>query len=312
MDDEINLREYIDVIFKRWVLILLVALACSIVAFFIGLLKEPMYSARTVILFRSGEDNSMSGLAGLANFAGIHLPSKNGNQEDMLKLLRTKAVALKVLKDLKLRERIKGWDNLRITDHELASSVGQMLKNPKQKSNNLVELVVEYKDPQLTADVANAYARALTYYWNELNYSEVQKKREYIEKQLPRVERDLKTAENKIKKFTLLSPKGGYSMGSGTMGLVSVSQSQGIEIARLSRELEIQNAVYTMLRKEYETVKLEESTEIQPLVIVDKAIVPNKPFAPKIKLMTQIGFALGLFSGVFLAFAIEYIGKSRG
>lgn len=74
--------------------------------------------------------------------------------------------------------------------------------------------------------------------------------------------------------------------------------------------LDISNSVYTMLRKEYESVKLEESKEIPPFSVVDGAAVPEKPSKPKIKLNTLIGLVLGIFSGVFVAFFQEYWEKS--
>ena len=75
---------------------------------------------------------------------------------------------------------------------------------------------------------------------------------------------------------------------------------------RLEREYEIQNAVYTMLRKEYETTLLEESKEVTPFSIVDPAEVPERPFKPRVKLNTIIGALLGVFAGLFLAFFWEY------
>lgn len=92
--------------------------------------------------------------------------------------------------------------------------------------------------------------------------------------------------------------------------MASGSQSQGIEISRLSRELDIQISVYTMLRKEYESVKLEESKEIPPFSIVDKAEKPLAKSKPRTKLNALIGLVLGLFSGAFVAFFQEYWEKS--
>jgi uncharacterized protein involved in exopolysaccharide biosynthesis len=92
--------------------------------------------------------------------------------------------------------------------------------------------------------------------------------------------------------------------------MISKSQSQGIEISRLNRELDIQNTVYTMLRKEFESVKLEESKEIPPFSIVDEAVAPEKPSRPRKKLNTVIGFVLGSFLGTFLAFFKEYWEKT--
>lgn len=311
-DDEIDLREYIEVIRKRWKMIAYITAGVAAAVLVFSLLQEPVYEARTTVLIRSGGGGSstLSQFAGLAGLAGISLPSGGGSLSDLTDVLQSKAVAAKVLEDLKLRERIKGWDNPKLSENELASAVQGLLKKPKTTSGNLVELKVEFTDPKLTAEIANGFADALSYYWNRLNYTEARRKKEYIETQLPRIEKELKLAEQKLKQFTLLSPRGGSATASNLLGEISGSQSQGIEVARLSRELDISNSVYTMLRKEYESVKLEESKEIPPFSVVDGAAVPEKPSKPKIKLNTLIGLVLGIFSGVFVAFFQEYWEKS--
>lgn len=309
-DDEIDLREYIEVIRRRWKIIAYLTVGVAVAALVFSLMQKPVYEAKTTILIRSGGGgSSLSQFAGLAGLAGISLPSGGGNIEDLTEVLQSKAVAAKVLEDLKLRERIKGWNDPKVSDIELASAVQGMLKKPKAASG-LLELKVEYTEPKLSAEIANGFADALSYYWNKLNYTEAKKKKEYIESQLPRVEKELKTAEQRLKQFTLLSPRGGSSATSSLLGEISGSQSQGIEVVRLSRELDIQNSVYTMLRKEYESTKLEESKEIPPFSVVDQAVPPKFKSKPKVKLNTMIGLVLGLFSGVFVAFFQEYWEKT--
>jgi uncharacterized protein involved in exopolysaccharide biosynthesis len=195
---------------------------------------------------------------------------------------------------MKLAERIEGWDDPELTRQKLINRVRGMIKKPKTEGG-LLEVKAEFGDQELVADIANGYLEALSYFWNKLNYTEAQKKKEYIESQLPRVEADLRQAEERYKQFTLLGSVGG---------------SGGVELARLSRELEVQNAVYAMLRKEHETVKLESSKDIEPFSIVDRAVRPEGKSKPKVKLNTMIGLVLGLFSGVFLAFFKEYWEKS--
>jgi len=311
MDDEIDLRAYFDVIRRRWKAITFISIGLVAAALIFSLLQKPVYEASTTILVRSNSGSSLSQYAGIAGMVGIKLPSGGGGGiSDLTELIQSKAVAARVIDQLKLRERINAWDDPKLSDHKLASSVSHMLKKPKS-SGNLVELVVEYNDPKLSAEIANAFAEAFSFYWNELNYTEARKKREYIDGQLPRVEKELTDAEQKLKKFTMLAPRGSDST-SNLMGLVAGSQSQGIEVSRLMRELDIQNSVYTMLRKEYESVKLEESKEIQSFSVVDEAIVPERPSKPRIKLNMLFGLVLGIFSGIFVAFFQEYWDKSGG
>ena len=308
--DEIDLRRYIMIILRRWRVVACLAVGLAAAAFFYSTLQPPVYTAETTILLKeSATGGRLSQFAGLAGMAGINLSGGSGNVDDITQIIRSRAVAEKVLRDLKLRDRIKGWDNPKIKEQNLISMVRYMLKKPKE-DGNLIDLKVEYSDPVLAAEIANGFTDALSYYWNELNYTEARKKREYIESQLPRVELGLRRAEQRFKQFTLLSPKSGATATQGLMGGAYASQYQGIEMTQLSRELEIQNTVYTMLRKEYESTKLEESIEIAPFSVIDRAETPMARSKPNIKMGILTGLAAGIFLGIFVAFFQEYWEKS--
>lgn len=293
-DDEIDLREYINVIVKRWKIVAGLAVGIAIIALIFSLLQKPAYQAKTTILLHGESGGNLSQYAGIAGMLGINLNSGGGgNLGDLTELLKSKVVASKVLDDLKLTERIKGWDSPEIKRQNLIASVSGFLKPPKI-TGNIVELKVEADDAQLAADVANGFVDAISYYWNELNYTEAQKKLKYIETELPRVESDLKLVERKLK---LSQTSGGFDLGGGSQG--------GVQ-----RDYDIYNSVYTMLRKEYESTKLEASKEIPPFSVVDKAEKPLSKSRPRPKLNTMIGGVLGLFCGVFIAFFQEYWEKS--
>ena len=294
-NDEIDLREYLEVVLKRWPIIALFAAGVAAVALVFSLLQKPVYEADATILIKSsGSGSSVSQFAGLASLAGINLGTGGGDISDLIEVLQSNAVAAKVVENLKLRERIKGWNDPGISERQLASAVQGMLAKPKPRGN-LVVLTAENNDPELAADIANGFADALSYYWNKLNSTEARRKREYVEGQLPRIEKELRIAETRLKQYTLLG---------------AAPESQGIEVARLYRELEIQSSVYNMLRKEYETVKLEESKDIEPFTIIDRAVKPGDPSRPKTKMNVMLGLFLGLLSGVFMAFFLEYWKKT--
>jgi uncharacterized protein involved in exopolysaccharide biosynthesis len=295
-DDEIDLREYIDVIKKRWKLIVCLTVLVAVIALVFSLLQKPIYEAKTTVLLRSGGGSTLSQYAGIANMLGVNLGGSGGNNiGDLTELLKSRVVAAKVLDDLKLTTRIKGWDSLKILRQNLISSVSGMLKPPKT-TGNIVEIKAEASDAQLAADLANGFVAAIAYYWNELNFTEAQKKLKYIESELPRVEQDLKRVEGVLR------------LSLGNSGGFSLTGSQG----GLQRDYDIYNSVYTMLRKEMESTKLEASKEIPPFSIVDKAEKPLVKSRPKTKLNVMIGLVLGIFSGVFIAFFQEYWEKSGG
>lgn len=294
MEDEINLRDYLNVLLKHWFIIAVLMLVGAVGLSFWSNLKPDVYRAEAVIMVRVGGGSlSSGGLAGLASMAGLSGISggSGGKYSDIINLLQSRAVASKVVDDLMLRKRIAGWDNPEIEDYKLASVVQNLLKT--MASNSFITLKIEYTDPEITAEIANAYARALTYYWNELNFSETRKKREYIESQMPIIRKELAQAEKDFRDFSMLG-----------------MDNPSIKLKRLESEFDIQNTVYTTMRKEYVMVKLEESKEVPLLSIIDRAVVPEGPVNKKGKLNMIIGGVIGLFLGGFSAFFAEYWKKT--
>ena len=73
------------------------------------------------------------------------------------------------------------------------------------------------------------------------------------------------------------------------------------EYMRLMREVQIKNEVYANLVKQYEQNRLQAAMESMDIQIIDPANLPDidQPAAPHKKLITAIGFLLGVFISVF-------------
>jgi len=286
MEEEVNLRDYINVILKRWWLVAVITLVATLLSGWSSLSKKDMYEAKATILIKDVANESKNQLASMLGF-------KSNTNAGFPNIITSRSVAEMVFDDLNLSKRIKNWDDPKAKKQSLIKSLMAMVDI---SGTELMEIKVKTEDAQLSADIANSLTTAGEQYWKTINYTEARKKREYIESQLPRVESDLRRAENAIKRFTLLS--------------VDPNSMQGVELKRLQREYEIQNATYMMLRQEYESVKLDESKELAPFSLIDKAEAPVKPIKPKILLSFAIGLVFGGFSSVFLAFFFEYWEKT--
>jgi uncharacterized protein involved in exopolysaccharide biosynthesis len=290
VQDEIDLIEYITVLKKHWKMIAKITGLIAVLVFVISITSQPVFEGRATLLIRSsGLSGSLSQYAGIAGMLGINLPGGGQNSvDDYIQILQSNSVAQQVLVNLDLTHRISGWDDPKLKPVELVDKVRKMLKKPK-KDGNFLEIIAEAKDPQLAADLANGFVDAMSFYWSALNITAAKGKIDYINSELPRVEKDLKLAE---KKMRLVS--GGNSL--------FLNQSTSLQ-----RDFDIYNSVYTMLRKEYESAKLEASKELPPFSVVDRAEKPIRKARPRVILNTLIGIALGGLFSVFVAFFNEYL-----
>ncbi|MFA5034514.1 MAG: Wzz/FepE/Etk N-terminal domain-containing protein [Candidatus Margulisiibacteriota bacterium] len=286
---EIDLYAYVVLFKNKWKLVVIFTLLFGALSAFFSLRQTPIYEAKTTILMRSGgSGGSLSQVSGLASVLGINVGRGGSSADDIIGLMKSRVVAEKVLEDMALTKRIKGWDDPKIDRQSLISAVGGMLL-PTGTFGSILEIKTAANDPQLAADLADGFVAAVGYYWNELNFTEAQNKLKYIDKELPRLKDDLSLVEDKVK------------MAPGT-----ALSFQG----SVQRDYEIYNSVYMMMRKEQESTKLEAAKELPPFAVIDKAVKPTVPSRPKTKLNVTIGLMTGLFFGIFVVVMQEYFSVS--
>lgn len=80
-----------------------------------------------------------------------------------------------------------------------------------------------------------------------------------------------------------------------------------LQLANLVRNAKVSEQIYIMLRQKYEEVRITEAMESANVRVVDAALEPLEPIRPRKMLNVAIAAVLGLFVGVGLAFAIEFM-----
>lgn len=86
------------------------------------------------------------------------------------------------------------------------------------------------------------------------------------------------------------------------------AKEQGL--VKVMRDASVSQEIYVMLAKRYEEARISEVMEPTDVQIIDTAIAPDEPIKPKKLLNTAIAAILGLFTGIGLAFALEYLNKT--
>ena len=84
-----------------------------------------------------------------------------------------------------------------------------------------------------------------------------------------------------------------------------------MELVRLTRELKIQETVFTLLTQQHEQAKIAEARDTPVVQVLDKAVPAERKSKPNVKLNMAIAGAMSLFVGIFLAFLLEYVGRVR-
>lgn len=181
-EDEIDLLEYWRVIWKQKKLILSITFAVAVLAAGISLLMPNIYRAEALLAPVKAEDSKAGGLAsalgglgGLASMAGISLGG-GGSVEENIAVLKSREFLWKFVKEKKLMPVLfeDGWDSEKAdwkeSDPEKQPSLwdayrmfteGGLLSVSTDKDSGLVRVGIEWTDPKLAADWANALVARL-------------------------------------------------------------------------------------------------------------------------------------------------------
>ena len=82
------------------------------------------------------------------------------------------------------------------------------------------------------------------------------------------------------------------------------------KLTRLLRDAKVTEQIYIMMSQRYEEARINEVMTPRDVQVVDEADVPETKISPKNTLNVMIGALLGLFVGVGLAFALEFLNRT--
>jgi len=85
---------------------------------------------------------------------------------------------------------------------------------------------------------------------------------------------------------------------------------QGLELARLERQVSVDQNIYALLTEKLEETKISEAGQKETVRVVDNAIEPEEPISPKKRLNLLLGALIGLGLGIGLTFLLEFFDDS--
>ena len=143
MEEEIELRQYWDILQKRWLIVVIIpliaALTSGIISFFV---IKPVYQASTTLIV--GKKASEAGLAASQMLDNNVLLANQQLAKTYATIAQSRTVEQNVIKDLNLPLTVAGLDGL-------------ISINPV-KTTEILEIQVSNTDPALAASIANKMA----------------------------------------------------------------------------------------------------------------------------------------------------------
>jgi len=87
--------------------------------------------------------------------------------------------------------------------------------------------------------------------------------------------------------------------------------SVGLELARLTRELKIQEVIYELLTQQHEQAKIQEAKDTPTVQVLDLAVPPMKRSRPQRRVIVMLAGMLSLAVTLCLVFCAEFLNRMR-
>ena len=282
-EDEIDLREYINVIIKRKKLILSIFFAAIVITAVVNLRMPKIYEVTSTIQL-----GSINKLLIKNEDANIQLGSVN---ELLIKNEEAKAIILNQNSLLSIINDL----NLKIT----AESLQKDIKISDIKDTNLFKIKITYSDINTALKISDAIVNPLITQGQNM-YRE---RMFIINERLKELYEAIKNAEEDIVRTQNL--------------IINVPSSDNVSQAEVSlRMIILQNTLpkyennLTDLRNQRNDLQILLSSS-KDFKVFDAPIKPKHPIGPKKKQNILIAGMFGLMFGVFLAFVLEFLQKSK-
>lgn len=281
-DDEIDLREIFNVLWKwKWTIIG-VTVAFMIIAFIVSkFFMDPVYEARTVVA--PANINALNG-SSLTYVVDAENSLQWQMSEDIKSMLKNSQVNINNFNTLLLSDHVLAKCRQSLSLDQSIVQIRNCVEIKLNKDTNTTEIIVSGSDPQENSDLANELVNQTISYARELN-------QEYMTNMIATLESQLAQAENK-----LIEAK-----NEPRTTAVDDLRREG-EIARLEQ-------IINMLSGKLVEIQLLQSSisDQQDIIVLSPATPPTDPVSPRIMSNTAIAAVLGFMLIVFAVFVIEYM-----
>jgi uncharacterized protein involved in exopolysaccharide biosynthesis len=316
---------------------ILAVLAGTLLSAVVAFLWPPTYRAEAVLLPPTEEETGFSASAFFRGIAvpGIRLPSRSGPEDVTMAILHSRRIAAAVVRrfdlarvydvpreDLAIKQ-LQGWTSVRLgesgtvsirvidRDPKRAAALANAYAEELDRFNREIRMTkgrrtrvfVEQRLGDTRQDLARA-EEALRH------YGERHRTVALSADQLSSVESAAKLAASQAALEVQIGMARQYAAeGSEEVlrlqqqlqqvnRLIRAMPEQGLELARLLRDVKIHEQVYALLSAQYEEARVNEARDIATVEVLDPADPPSRRHWPRRGLLIGLGFLVSGFGAL--------------
>jgi len=312
-EETISLSD-IMLILARQIKVILITptILCTLTIIYVLFFAKPVYISSAKIMSSSG--GGVSKVSGLASQFGITLPTDqsepNWVYEDIIKSRTLARAMLKrkfdtnefgsqksLLQILTYgnEEPEAGLDTLMILAVDNLLNMIELSENIK---TGIYTVSLSTFESQFASELTSALIEEIDRHQREYNKAKTSETRKFIEERIFEIKKELEIAEETLKDFAKSNRR------------IDNSPLLLLEQQRLAREVSVLTGVFTTLKQQLETTKIEEVKESDYVVVLDPPEAPLYRSKPEKKKMVILAGFLGIGLGMLIGFIKEYTENS--
>ena len=312
--DTISLSDIILVIARQLKIIIIIpVIICTWTIFYSIFIVQPVYESSFKIMSSVSSGQGMAA-GGLAAQFGISFPTLQSQQSEWVyeDIIKSRTLARSLLKRKFDTEKFGKQKTLLqiLTDENEQPKVGND-KFSKAGVDAVINMIGIHKgagfynitisafEPLFARDFANTLIDELDAHQRRYNKTKTSETRQFIEERIIDKEKELKIAEEALKNFRDRNRR------------IQNSPALLLEQERLAREVAVLTSVFTTLKQQLETTKIEEVKDSDYVVVLDPPEAPINRSKPRRTVMVLLAGFIGLGFGTIIGFTKEYIEKSN-
>lgn len=302
-DNEPSLIALLALLLRRRTTLVWSAIICATLFTGTALLRDRTWST-SVSFFPQGK--KMGGnLSALAAQFGVGVPTGDANESPSFyaDLVKSRAILAAVVDsgvvvdpkqgrvDIADAYKIKSKNPALRRDMAI-KALSQAVTISTNAKTGVVSLKVSSRSAPLSAAIAQQLLDLLNSFNQDTRRGQASAEREFTEKRLEVVRKELREAEDALARF-LQSNR------------VATSAALQAEETRLKGETSMQRELYTNLAKSYEQAKIDEVRDTPVITVVEKPEMAARPDPRGIAMKGLASLFAGLVLGALLAFVLE-------
>jgi uncharacterized protein involved in exopolysaccharide biosynthesis len=286
------------------------SLLCFLTIIYVSFFAEPSYTSTSKIMSSSNQ-GAVGSAAGFAAQLGISMPlNTRGPNWVYSEILLSRTLARSVLnrkfdtyqfgEQVSLLEILTHDEEKIDLDDQVRKAIAintylGMVSVSKDPKTAILTLSVKAAEKRLSAGINKAIIEELNSHQKKYNKSKANETKQFIQGRILDTEKELIEAEEELKIFNDRNRR--------------IGNSPELQLAqqRLSREVTVLIGVFTSLKQQLETTKIEEVKDSEYVVVLDPPNIPINRSTPKKKQLVIMAGILGVLTAVVVIFLKQFI-----